>query len=405
MKRWPLIILIALLFAGIQPSAHSVSSQKETKVGTNLGAWFYIDESLGGTPDIAANPSNGHFVVTWTGPTSTPDGSGHAVRVRGFNENGQPHRPSITVGYRQQGEPKIAFNSHENRYIVAWGEFDKVFVRIFDATGFPIGSTPIEVWEAGTMLADLLRVVYNSARNEFLVLSLDSAGGVWGTRVASTGAAIRTIYFGESACGGDITYNTRENVYFLVTTVHSVGRDIWGQTRDGTTGEVLGSTWLESDSRDQECPQTVWNATQNEFLVIWSDDFNGQDGVYGRRVDRSGVPYGGYVTLAVSAEGAGTTHVDGIAHDPTYGSYVAAWHDTWLDGNYREHTRSYVRSVRNDGTVPFPADSVEDEIDGGVAITSRRQGNYVVAETDLNGDIWGRHVRAWESLYLPVVQR
>lgn len=405
MKSWSILALIVFLLASAAGNAYCAPLQKRAGIDTNLGSWFLIDESLGGTPDIASDPSNRHFVVTWTGTTTTPDGAMHAVRVRGFDEYNNPHWPSLTLGYRQQGEPRIAFNAQQNRYLVAWGEYDKVYARILDATGFPIGSTPIEIWDAPIMLGGVLKVVYNSTENEFLVLSQDSEGGVWGTRVTSSGTDIRTLYFGESVCGGDITYNARENIYFLVTTIYTVGRDIWGQTLDSITGEILGATWIESDSGDQECPRTVWNATQNEFLVAWSDDFSGQDGVYGRRVLRSGVPDGGYVNLAASAEGDGMTHVDGIAHDPSHGSYIVAWHDTWLGDDYREHQRSYVRSVQSDGRTPFPANAVEPEIDGAAAITSRREGNYVVVETDLNGEIWGRHVRAWESLYLPVVQR
>ena len=81
-------------------------------------------------------------------------------------------------------------------------------------------------------------------------------------------------------------------------------------------------------SRDTS-PAVAWNATANQYLVVWQDDRNlGSTGtdIYGRLVSASGVPRAG--DFRISGSGAtGNETTPAVVWNGTRNEYLVVWAD------------------------------------------------------------------------------
>jgi hypothetical protein len=369
-----------------------------------LDNWFYVGDSLGGTPDIAFNFVYNDYLVAWT--TSDVDGSGwnHAVYVRAFTRDGSAYGTAKFIGYRQQNEPQVAYNSDADEYLIGWGPLTELYVQRLSWDGSPLG-TAVQVYSDVGWTAGLLEIVYNYIEDEYFVLFQDKDWKLRGQRVASNGSLIGSSFvIQESNCGGDVVYNWHNNTYLVVGTRYDNGRDIWGRILDGADGSTLGTSIVETYDGDQDCPKATWNSFNNEYLVVWADDWDGEEAIYGRRLTYSGTRTGNYVPLATTSMG-NITYPDDVVFNWNDGSFIAGWYTSWVGSDYQEHRRSYVRSVTRDGLTPFPAKFVESEFIGNLALTNGDANNYVVVETDTTHSIYGRFLKSWETVFLPSVVR
>lgn len=111
--------------------------------------------------------------------------------------------------------------------------------------------------------------------------------------------------------------------------------EIQGQRVDGS-GQPVGAVFTISsgeDAADGDMPPSVtWNATRNEFLVVWknSHDEEGLGQVIAQRVGPAGELLGG--NAVISTEGHGYLETPEAVWSPQGGEYLVAWKDARAPG-------------------------------------------------------------------------
>jgi len=104
----------------------------------------------------------------------------------------------------------------------------------------------------------------------------------------------------------DIAYNSVDNEFLVVweQVDDSLNYDIYGRILDGTTGQPKGDVFpiLVDDSVDLQAPETAYNPTDNQFVVICRVSSNNE--VYGQ--------------LVANGEPTGTDFLIGRSSGPTF---------------------------------------------------------------------------------------
>ncbi len=157
---------------------------------------------------------------------------------------------------------------------------------------------------------------YNSTNNEYLVVWYGDDGGdlaiseteIYGQRVdAITGEEIGEDFrLSDMGLDGDanfdavgpaVAYNVTNDEYLVVWQGDDVTdgeQEIFGQRIDAATGEEMGTNDFrlsdmgpDGDANfDAVVPAVSYNTTNNEYLVVWQgDDVNGEQEIYGQRID------------------------------------------------------------------------------------------------------------------------
>jgi len=191
-----------------------------------IGSDFLISE-MGGygnadydayDPDVAYNSTDNQYMVVYEGDESfygvadnefeiwghRLSATGGAMGVRDFRISTMG--PSDDADY-DAGDPAIAYNSHNNQYLVVWEGEDSavdlydIFGQRLEANGLSVGSDDFYLSHVGSgpnsdYDAVNPAVAYDEANNEYLAVWQDDELAVgeyeiWGQRVdAGTGAAI-----------------------------------------------------------------------------------------------------------------------------------------------------------------------------------------------------------------------
>ena len=109
------------------------------------------------------------------------------------------------------------------------------------------------------------------------------------------------------------------------------GWNIYG-VRVGAGGAPIGSEFrisVPTSETDQVRPAVAWNGEANEYLVVWEDyrlgETRGAD-VYGRRIRADGVPAGGDFRIS-GAAGIFDQGGPALAWNATANEYLVVWED------------------------------------------------------------------------------
>jgi subtilisin family serine protease len=360
-----------------------------------LGGWFCLGNSRAGTPDVAYNTRYNEHLAVWSGPDLGPIGSNTEVLVRAFTATGAQGPNTYTIGYRMQGFPQVAYNPDDDEYLVGWGPNFSLYVQRTDWQGAPQGS-PVQIPGSLGATPGLLEIVYNTERQEYLVLFQDGEWDLRTQRVSRSGALIGSPQLQRSSnCTGDVVYNWIDNRYLVVGTFGDTvnGWEVWGRLLN-SDATLYSEFVVETYAGNQGCPQVAWNSYDNEYLVTWRDDFSGSNDVYARRISRTGARLGTYIGIETGPS------LESFPYEVTFN-----WHDGSYIGSWTGGLASYLTAITRDGRVPFPGRAVEPAIHGYPALTLSSGRNYVVVEEDWNSELRGRFARAWDSVYLPMVAR
>lgn len=221
-------------------------------------------------------------------------------------------------------ESDIAFNSTNNEYLVVWegtdqrpgiapGEVEIYGQRVDAQSGALLGQSAFRIsflGPDGTANFDARNpvVTYNPAHNEYLVIwsgddnrapLVEGEFEIFGQRInAADGSLVGMRNFRISDMGPDgnrnydaadpaVSYNPQDDLYLVVwlgetgTVAIPNGQfEIYGQLLDGASGQALGDNDFrisrmgpDGDMQfDASSPALVYNATDNEFLVVWHGD-------------------------------------------------------------------------------------------------------------------------------------
>jgi len=315
------------------------------------------------SPTAVFNADGNLYFVAWSG---NPDDA-----IRGSDVFGRRMRASISritrmvrvsdrVATADEYCPVAAWNDNADEYFVVWrdgrnlatGKYD-VYGRRVGADGKPIGRDIRISGPGATETEDCPDIAYNATADQYLVVWGDRRGtlardfDVFGRRVAADGSLLGQDFriSGRRATDYDyeasVAWNATANEYLVVwedgrNFVATNDIEVWGR-RVGADGSRIGADFRIA--RASETPETgilpdlAWNGTANEYLVVWKG-WRGSarnDAIMGRRIAPDGSRIG--TPFRVSDVGA-TAYVErpAVAWNGRANRYLVVWED------HRDHT-------------------------------------------------------------------
>lgn len=427
MHRWIPARTLILLMAGLLliPAA-AAGADPGTPALPAMEPEFLIDSSDSTDPATALNAAGGECLVVWSEPGGAARGMdilGRRVAADGSNLK-RAFRISPRTATGDERDPAVAWNATANEYLVVW-----VDDRNYDARGYDIYGRRVAA--DGTRIgrdfrisgrpatgSELLpEVVWNAAANEYFVVWRDHArispwadDDIFGRRVAADGTRIgREIRVsGRRAFDEDnpaLEWNATANEYLVIWEDYRNYSDdeaeVWGRriSPDGVRlAREFRITRAVGDNEWTIAPDLAWNSIGNQYLVVWMSSPNWstrKHDVYGRRIRADGTRIG--VQFRISDRWA-TDHelYPHAAFSPHTRSYQVVWADTRHD-----HDEIYGRQVAANGTLIGTAFMISDASYGnlGHAVANPGASEFLVVwEMDwISGEvagIYGRRVAA-----------
>ncbi|MGK0365787.1 MAG: hypothetical protein ACI85O_002855, partial [Saprospiraceae bacterium] len=285
-------------------------------------------------PSVVYNSTDNEYLVVWIGDDDTAPlvnnemeifgqrltSDGTEVGTNDFRISDMGPNGNTSFGVLG-GLISAVYNTTNNQYLVIWvGDDDtaplvdnelEVFGQILAADGTEVGNNDFRISDMGPNGANNFSpgtpaVTFNPTFNNYLVVwSGDDDTGlleenefeIFGQRLSSIGAEIGANDFRISDMGTDgdpdydagspsVTYNTVSNEYFVVWSsddniapLVEGELEIFGQRLSVVGSEVGLNDFRISDmgidgqtSNYAHTPQLVYNATNNEYLVVWYGD-------------------------------------------------------------------------------------------------------------------------------------
>jgi len=271
-------------------------------------------------PDVAYDSANGEYLVVWAADGLVTNDEfevfGQRINAATGAEVGGDFQISAT-GTDGDGRGvntfapfvSVAYNDVDNQYLVAWeadglatdNEFE-IFGQLIDAATGGLSGTRVRISTTGTdgdanREANQPAVTYNSASDEYLVawkadgLATDQEFEIFGQLLNNAGAEIGGDFristvgadtnTGRSADAPKVSYNAANDEYLAVW----IGNDLFlqrlseafGQRIDPSGAFIGGEIQISNvgaigDTRNARTPGVATNATNNNSLVIWTED-------------------------------------------------------------------------------------------------------------------------------------
>jgi len=280
--------------------------------------------------------------------------------------------------------PSVAYNATNNLYLVVWegdddtaplvGGESEIFGQLLTADGTTTGTNDFRISDMGPdgdpdYDAYYPDVAWNSTDNEYLVVwqGDDDTGSLvdWefeiygqlidGATGAEIGADFRISDMGPDgndsyeAVASAVAYNATNNLYLVVwegedDTAPLVNNEyeIFGQLLTAAVAETGTNDFRISDmgpdgdtTYEAYSPDVAWNATDNEFLVVWEgDDDTGslvddEYEIYGQRISDAGAEIGGDLRLSDMGATDGSASFDAdnprVSYNATDNVYLVVW--------------------------------------------------------------------------------
>jgi len=244
---------------------------------------------------------------------------------------------AITTGADLQDFPALAYDSIDDRLLVAWVDArstSSIFARLYDGMGNPF-AVEFQVDENNSGRARDVAVVFNSTSLEFLVIWSDENNfgsglfRIFGQRVSRTGALIGGRFAigpipggaGEAQSLPAAAYNPSVNEYLAVW-VREDTDDINGQ-RVSAGGTLNGSLIIvDSGANPNNSPEVAYSTTAGVYMVVEEE---GSNEVRALIVSSAGTVDGQFV-LSDSIPGA-LRDRPAVAYNSVLNEFVAVWED------------------------------------------------------------------------------
>ena len=261
--------------------------------------------------------------------------------------------PDATSG---EEDPAVAWNATNGQYLVVWADGrdstsdGDIFGRRVRADGNPVGPD-FRISGTGFFGREFTpAVVWNGTANEYLVVWGDARDGwadrdVYGQRVRANGTLVGADFLVSGAGLGStnneltpaVTWNATANQYLVVwvdaTAYVPIGGDVYGR-RLRANGTPVGDSFPISGpngTSDETSPAVTWNGTANQYLVVWQDCRNCvgttyHPDIYGRRVRANGTPVGDDFPIS-SPQATSGEQYPAVAWNGTANQYLVVWED------------------------------------------------------------------------------
>ncbi len=285
----------------------------------------------------AASDTRDEFLVVWQ---DSRQGNWDIYGQRVSNEGALSGSDfEISTATSGQCFPALAYGS---KYLIVWqdhrhGNWD-IYGQCISSEGDQGDSFPIATAPGSQERPD---VVYNSAKDEYLVIWQDSRHGSWdiyGRRISGQcsplGNGFPISQEPERQWYPALAYNGGGNQYLVVWWYDrsaAAGGDIYGQ-RLSPEGELLGIDFPISTAQGlQRFPDVAYSNFDNEYLVVW-EDYRNPTGtafdIYGQRVASDGEIKGDNFPISTAPD---DQKLSTLAYNDLEDQCLVVWQD---DRNY-----------------------------------------------------------------------
>lgn len=266
------------------------------------------------------------------------------------------HDFNVSAPLENQEHPRVVYNTTTQQFFVAWqderdGDSD-IYAQIVLTTGIPLGYN-IVVRDEANQLVDPA-VAHSTISNTYTVLWDDQAEGDIEGRVVNANGTLGGAFnvydtAGFTGTQPAIIYNSSAHQYLAVFVRKTAAgsQDIYGRLI-WPSGTMSGTAFaISSNAAAQSLPQAAYNATDDEYLVVWSDARTDTADVYGRRVDADGTLLGSDAFTV--ATGTDAQNYPAVAWNSDDNEYLVVWHDYRDSGTTGADV--YGRRVGADGSL------------------------------------------------------
>ncbi len=296
-------------------------------------------------PSIAYNSQDNEYLVVWQGNEADPlivgvetEIFGQRIDAATGDSIGDQFRISDMGPDEDQNfaanNPRVAYNATENEYLVVWSgdddtgslddnEFEVFGQRLDAATGAELGENDFRISHMGpdsntAFSAAEPSVAYNVTNDEYLVVWYgddpvnENEYEIFGQRLDATGTEVGDDDFQISDIGPDendnysalypgVAYNITNNEYLVTWIGDDAVNDqfeIYGQRLNAATGAEVGDNDFQISNMGPAGAVSIYlssysitpayNATRNEYLVLWAGEavvVGGEGEVFGQRLD------------------------------------------------------------------------------------------------------------------------
>ncbi len=226
---------------------------------------------------------------------------------------------AVTVDSNNQQSPAVAFHDVDGEYLVLWQDFKN-------------GSSNPDIYgdrldQDGSVNVSKLPIVTNSAKQAgpavaygdggYLAVWIDQRNsgttgtdvyGAWITRTGTVQSEFVVTNATANQRAASVVYDPVTN-YFLVTWIDdrngASNIDIWGALVPPGAGSstVIKPFAMVTATGNQRGPYVRYDHGNNQYFMVWFDNRNGNDDVYGSRVSSNGVLLDGSGLVITSASG------------------------------------------------------------------------------------------------------
>ena len=193
-------------------------------------------------------------------------------------------------------EPSVAYNTQDGQFLVVWradtrvDNQNEIFGQLLDRAGNKVGGEIQVATMSGGDDAAEPDVAYNPDRNEYLVVWRQSTGlarDVFGQRLLANGTEVGTDDFtisnlaaGTATGSPAVAYNATGQEYLVVwysdegATSGQGALQVWGQRLDGLGAEVGADSQIShlGDGSRVNSAAVAYNIAQNQYFVAWHGD-------------------------------------------------------------------------------------------------------------------------------------
>ena len=265
-------------------------------------------------------------------------------------------------------DTQIAYNPTANEYLVVWegnglqdaGKFE-IYGQRLSASGTELGAD-FRISQTGAdddaeRDANDPGVTYNPAANEYLVVWWGDGGAtndvneIWGQRLSPSGnelggdfpiSDVSAVHADGDAFSPDVAYNSQANQYLVTWSGNGLPTDlefeVFGQRLNASGGEEGGDFRISNIGTDTDVnrgpasvPRVAYDATNNQYLVVWTGDGLATDNefeVFGQRVSAAGDQTGGDFRISTVGTDTQTTtaaQVPDVAYSSAANEFLAVW--------------------------------------------------------------------------------
>lgn len=299
-------------------------------------------------PRVAYNDNRNSYLAVFM-----MDGvAGYDIYGQAIAADGTLTGPVFAIGAAAEEEslPDVAFDPANLQYLVVWerrlsgpNEPHIICGQRIDEDGIPLGSE-ISL-SPSTLSQEDPAVAYNPDAQQFLVTWSDdrntgaSSWDIYAQRVRADGTladqgnfAISTARYGQWSPA--VAYSTVSHQYLLMWgDDHNMGDEVYGR-RLHWLGFPLGSEFcLSAAEGAHKDPAVAYNNTDHEYLIVWTadPDGDGDTDIYGRRYDRDGLGLGEPFAIV---EAAGSQTNPFVHYHYANNDYMVLWNDE-ADGHVK----------------------------------------------------------------------